>query len=56
MKSHLFEKATIQMEKACNVNVVLAIISTYHRDLPFDESVELIDMAVARLNIIYKVK
>jgi len=56
MNSELFTKAKIQMEKACHVSVVLAIIAHYHRDISFPESVELIDLAQIQLNKIYGVK
>lgn len=55
MKSQDFLRAKKLMEDAAYVSVVLAVISSYHRLLPFDESVELIDLAQHQLNKIYGV-
>jgi oligoendopeptidase F len=53
MKSQDFLRAEKHMKSAEYSSVILAIIMSYHRLLPFDESVELIDLAQEQLNKIY---
>lgn len=56
MDSVEFNMAKKSMARACHVRTVLAVVACYSSKLPFDESVELFELAADKLEQIYGIQ